>query len=523
MAETAERMTLPPRATRGMRMTKLMAEEQQADEEFWNQAALAEEEDDREYSTEESVGDEFDSDFNDTEDDENDDEVEAENEGRRTRRLRPPEPKKPAKAGVRPGRAGGAPAADSEGDKGKGKGVARGRGAALQRSSSGGTPGSERPSKRVRFADGAEGDAGGSTGDAGATTPTDNRDANGALVPGGGAEGSGAGLARQPPRKSQRTVVVEKDAERERLRALESVASKAPRKPLAPVTEHRMTQEEMLLEAAQTEILNQQSLESLLAMEEAIKKKATVHKAVYEGPRVRFLSKNGRDVVEFIKMDRLPAAVASGPVSYPEKPICPVTGMIARWETEFSPSSVKAKEKRKSDGLPLPSASLAMPSATSMQTLSNMQAVSGGTRIDGDVPMGHIPVPDISPSSSQYVLAHKPTPAQGHQPSLAAQPARSSYVALDPRPGGGLSQAGGRPQGGTHAMLLSPTGRAGMSGAPAAAAAGTRTSFETAVPGGGDGGKGEISLGTFVPIAPNEPPVMHLGGTSPQAASKYVI
>ena len=94
--------------------------------------------------------------------------------------------------------------------------------------------------------------------------------------------------------------------------------------------EKRMTQEEMLLEAAETgldyvsllpypeihrwslpasvvlcllhfirllsmfpEIMNMRNLERVLAREEEVKKKAVVHKDTYEGPTVRFFSKDG--------------------------------------------------------------------------------------------------------------------------------------------------------------------------------------------------------------------------------------
>jgi len=87
-----------------------------------------------------------------------------------------------------------------------------------------------------------------------------------------------------------------------------------------------MTQEEMLLEAAQTglgsflysikllsvpicalftmicnlsltklaEVMNLRNLERVLAREEEVKKKAIVHKAVYNGPQIQYISKNGK-------------------------------------------------------------------------------------------------------------------------------------------------------------------------------------------------------------------------------------
>lgn len=42
------------------------------------------------------------------------------------------------------------------------------------------------------------------------------------------------------------------------------------------------------------EIMNLRNLERVLAREEEVKKKAIVHKDVYKGPQVRFLSKDGK-------------------------------------------------------------------------------------------------------------------------------------------------------------------------------------------------------------------------------------
>ncbi|KAL6503673.1 hypothetical protein OROGR_025596 [Orobanche gracilis] len=64
--------------------------------------------------------------------------------------------------------------------------------------------------------------------------------------------------------------------------------------------EKRMTQEEMLLEAAQTEIMNLRNLEKVLAREEEVKKRAIVHKAIYTGPQIRYLYKNGNSYLDFM-------------------------------------------------------------------------------------------------------------------------------------------------------------------------------------------------------------------------------
>lgn len=58
---------LPPRSTRGLRMSALLDDQDDADEEFWGQDAFKEEEEDVEYESEAEEADVFDSDFNDSE------------------------------------------------------------------------------------------------------------------------------------------------------------------------------------------------------------------------------------------------------------------------------------------------------------------------------------------------------------------------------------------------------------------------------------------------------------------------
>lgn len=74
-------MDRPIRATRGKRMSKLLDEELETDEQFWGQDAFREEENDVLYQDEGEVADEFDSDFDDDEP-EPDEEV-ADDEDRR--------------------------------------------------------------------------------------------------------------------------------------------------------------------------------------------------------------------------------------------------------------------------------------------------------------------------------------------------------------------------------------------------------------------------------------------------------
>ncbi len=62
---------------------------------------------------------------------------------------------------------------------------------------------------------------------------------------------------------------------------------------------HLLSQEELLAEAAYTEIANLRSLEALQAAEEEVKKKAAVKRGGYSGPCIRLRSKqiNGESLV----------------------------------------------------------------------------------------------------------------------------------------------------------------------------------------------------------------------------------
>ena len=82
---------LPPRASRGRRMTRMLEDEDSADEAFWNQDAFKEEQNDEAYESEEEVADVFDADFDEEESDEDEEEeVEVEKE-RRKKAMKAPE------------------------------------------------------------------------------------------------------------------------------------------------------------------------------------------------------------------------------------------------------------------------------------------------------------------------------------------------------------------------------------------------------------------------------------------------
>ncbi|MED6122860.1 hypothetical protein PIB30_117627 [Stylosanthes scabra] len=275
------------RATRGKRMTKLLDDEIQQDELFWNQDALKDEEEDDNYVEEAEVADEFDSDFNIDEsepDDQPDNDIADERVHKKKRLIFPgkklPKPKKSKK---------------------KQKVLSK----------------LERSPKEVDDDDDDEDDNDDDKPDKepGSEEHHDTRDDGGEKI----------------IRKSTRTAVIVRQAERDAIRALQASMKPQTVKKKKEGEEKRMTQEEMLLEAAQTEIMNLRNLERVLAREEEVKRKAIVHKTVYSGPQIRYISKDGYTYLEFIKGSSFHSDIVTTPVPYPEQPLCAITGLPAKY------------------------------------------------------------------------------------------------------------------------------------------------------------------------------------------------
>ncbi|KAL9242232.1 hypothetical protein vseg_016252 [Gypsophila vaccaria] len=287
------------RATRGKRMTKLLDEEAEEDEAFWNQDALKEEENDDEYEDEGDVADEFDSDFDEDVSDRDDGE---QNEAEARAKDRPPKkrlmytgkppPKKRRKdlskleKSVRDEMRGDVAVSDEAVDD-------------------------EKLSEPVSTPDQAE----------------DTDEIEGEKV----------------VRKSTRTAVIVRQAEREAIRAALQATSK-PIKRKKEGEEKRMSQEEMLLEAAQTEIMNLRNLERVLAREEEVKKRAIVHKPVYTGPLIRYISKNGQSFIEFDNGMSFESELKTKVASYPRRALCAVTGLTARYRDPLTGLPYATKE-----------------------------------------------------------------------------------------------------------------------------------------------------------------------------------
>ncbi|KAI4363622.1 hypothetical protein MLD38_019815 [Melastoma candidum] len=271
------------RATRGKRIKKLLDDEIEEDDIFWNQDALMEEEDDDNYQEEPELADVFDSDF-DEDETEPHEEAAAEDPDVRER---------PKKRLIFPGK----PAKKKEKKK-KEKDLLK-----LERS-----PRDDKPSLESARTDARE-------------------DAE----------------VERTVRKSTRTAVIVRQAERDAIRAALQATIK-PIKKKKEGEEKRMTQEEMLLEAAQTEIMNLRNLERVLAREEEVKKRAIVHKAVYTGPQVRYISKDGVSFLEFTKGASFVSEIPTGPVTYPNQAVCTVTGLPARYQDPMTGLPYATKE-----------------------------------------------------------------------------------------------------------------------------------------------------------------------------------
>ncbi|KAK1287785.1 hypothetical protein QJS10_CPB19g00432 [Acorus calamus] len=254
-------------------MTRLLDEEIEEDEQFWNQEALKDEENDDEYEEEVEVADVYDSDFDEDEPDPDEEEGQEADDDRERVKKRLIFPGKPV-------------------TKKKSK---KKEPVILQRPTKGEKSIRKRPFSQPE--------------------PQEVPDE---------LEGE------RTVRKSTRTSVVVRQAEREAIRAALQATMK-PIKRKKEGEEKRMTQEEMLIEAAETELMNLRNLERVLAREEEVKKKAIMHKEVYTGPRIRYISRDGQSFLEFSKGLSFDSELCTSSVPYPEKAMCVVTGLPAKY------------------------------------------------------------------------------------------------------------------------------------------------------------------------------------------------
>jgi vacuolar protein sorting-associated protein 72 len=102
-------------------------------------------------------------------------------------------------------------------------------------------------------------------------------------------------------------------------------------RPLKKQEEKKLTQEELLIQAAYTEVANRRSLELMLRMEDD-RKKTTGPQAPYTGKRIRYTSKSGQpNILTFEQFDAIPSIINSKAPPPPKVEYCAITGMKAKY------------------------------------------------------------------------------------------------------------------------------------------------------------------------------------------------
>lgn len=108
-----------------------------------------------------------------------------------------------------------------------------------------------------------------------------------------------------------------------------------PRRVSRPSVHRQLTQEELLAEAARTEIENTRSLQMMVAIEEETKKKAHVQRGKYVGPMLRLHSVKVEDeertTLEVRNMQTPANLLPQTAPPPPQKPVCVITGQPAKY------------------------------------------------------------------------------------------------------------------------------------------------------------------------------------------------
>jgi vacuolar protein sorting-associated protein 72 len=127
-------------------------------------------------------------------------------------------------------------------------------------------------------------------------------------------------------RQSSRPSTLKRSIEREER---EQQARQRPKRKRPKVERRVLTQAERMAEAEHTEVLNRQSLADLLRQEEE-KKRVVERRVRFEGPTIRFVSRNGKSLLAF-KAGFPPELDPNAPQPQPAKrgQLCVVTGKPA--------------------------------------------------------------------------------------------------------------------------------------------------------------------------------------------------
>lgn len=133
------------------------------------------------------------------------------------------------------------------------------------------------------------------------------------------------------PRKSSRTVALARAAEREKERQeQEKKKASKPRKKTT-IMVRPLTQEELLAEAKITERINKKSLKDFLLIEE--EKKKVKEAPAFTGPMIHYHSKDGVTTVTFPDLPPILSQPSSPPPTSnnPQQLTCPITGLPAKY------------------------------------------------------------------------------------------------------------------------------------------------------------------------------------------------
>jgi len=141
---------------------------------------------------------------------------------------------------------------------------------------------------------------------------------------------------KQPKRKvrastAMRTAEMEEEREwREEQAERAKARREAQKRKKGHKKKKRITQEEILAEAAHTEVINKRFLAKLLQIEEDAKEKKR-KKAEKAGPMIRTFSGNGQIFITFTDPRGVPASINSKASPYPKPERCAITDLPAKY------------------------------------------------------------------------------------------------------------------------------------------------------------------------------------------------
>mmetsp|Transcript_1946 Transcript_1946/g.2509 ORF Transcript_1946/g.2509 Transcript_1946/m.2509 type:complete len:308 (+) Transcript_1946:146-1069(+) len=98
----------------------------------------------------------------------------------------------------------------------------------------------------------------------------------------------------------------------------------------------KLSQQQLLEEAAKTEIENKRSLAAMLMLQEEKKKSRTSTKIKKEEARIIFKSTKDANTLTFVHLNEIPRTINAKPIPYPTKRVCKITGKPAKYRDPLS-------------------------------------------------------------------------------------------------------------------------------------------------------------------------------------------